>query len=79
MWQTFLLAAGAGGLNRFWFLFPLIVIVSLVYSASRYESPNRIIRRAGRLSLQIVGFMAVVLVLLAWAGVIVCGRLLPYL
>ena len=71
MEQTFLLAAGssllaAGTLGRLWFLFPLIVIVSLVYSASRYESPDRILRRAGRLGLQIAGFMTIVLALLAW-------------
>ena len=66
MWHSFVLAAGGGSLSRLWFLFPLIVIVSLVYSASRYESPERIFRRAGRLCLQITGFMAVVLVILAW-------------
>ena len=66
MCETYLLAAGPGGLSRLWFLFPLIVIISLVYSASRYELPDRIIRRAGKLCLQITGFMAVVLVLLAW-------------
>ncbi len=42
MWQTCLLAADAAPINRFWFLLPLIVIVSVVYSASRYESPGRI-------------------------------------
>ena len=66
MYQTLLLATGAGGLSRLWFLFPLIVMISLVYSASRYEAPDRIIRRAGKLCLQISGFMAVVLALLAW-------------
>jgi hypothetical protein len=65
MCQTFLFAAGALPLNRFWFLFPLILIISLVYSASRYEGPARIFRRAARLSLQITGFMAVVLAILA--------------
>jgi hypothetical protein len=64
MGQTFLLAAGTIG--RLWFLLPLIVIVSLVYSASRYESPERILRRAGRLGLQIAGFMTIILALLAW-------------
>ena len=36
---------------------PLIVVISLVYSASRYESPPRILRRAGRISVTIAGFM----------------------
>jgi hypothetical protein len=66
MLQTLLLAAGIGSISRLWFLLPLIVVISLVYSASRYEMPDRIIRRAGRLGLQIAGFMAVVLALLAW-------------
>ena len=66
MFQTFLLAAGVGSISRLWFLLPLIVVISLVYSASRYEMPDRIIRRAGRLGLQIAGFMAVVLALLSW-------------
>lgn len=64
--QTLLLAFGIGSISRLWFLLPLIVVISLVYSASRYEMPDRIIRRAGRLGLQIAGFMAVVLALLAW-------------
>ena len=64
MGSTFLLAAVT--LGRLWFLIPLIVIVSLVYSASRYESPGRILRRASRLGLQIAGFMTIVLALLAW-------------
>jgi hypothetical protein len=59
-------AGGAGLLGRLWFLPPLIIIVSLVYSASRYEAPDRILWRAGRLCVQIAGFMAVVLGLLAW-------------
>lgn len=66
MHPAFFLAAGLGGPSRLWFLFPLIVMISLVYSASRYEAPERIIRRAGKLCLQISGFMAVVLALLAW-------------
>lgn len=59
-------AGGAGALGRLWFLLPLIIIVSLVYSASRYESPQRIVSRASRYSVQIAAFMAVVLGLLAW-------------
>lgn len=64
--QILAAAIGGGALGRLWFLPPLIVIVSLVYSASRYESPGRIISRATRLCLQIAAFMAVVLGLLAW-------------
>ena len=40
-----------------WYLLPLALAISLVYSASRYELPERILGRAIRLFLQIVGFM----------------------
>jgi hypothetical protein len=52
--------------SRLWLLPPLIVVVSLVYSASRYEAPQRILVRAARLAAQIAGFMAAILALLAW-------------
>ncbi|HTI50086.1 MAG TPA: hypothetical protein VL475_04015 [Planctomycetaceae bacterium] len=64
MWDQLLLAAGAGPLTRIWFALPLIVAISLVYSASRYEAPPVILRRAGRLSLTITGFMLAVLAVL---------------
>jgi hypothetical protein len=43
--------------NVTWYLLPLALAISLVYSASRYELPERILSRATRLFLQIVGFM----------------------
>lgn len=52
--------------NITWYLFPLAMIVSLVYSASRFEIPERILRRAVWLFVQIIGFMAVVFGVL-WA------------
>lgn len=51
----------ANGPNVTWYLLPLAVVISLVYSASRYELPEAILKRAGRLFLTILGFMAVVL------------------
>jgi hypothetical protein len=66
MWPSVILAADGASLGRLWFLLPLIVIVSLVYSASRYESPSHILRRAAKYCLQIAGFMTAVLALLAW-------------
>lgn len=38
-------------------LVSLSAVISLVYSASRYESPERIIKKALRLFLTIVGCM----------------------
>lgn len=57
-------ALGFGSIHRTWYAIPLIVVISLVYSASRYESPPRILRRALRLGLTIAGFMAAVFALL---------------
>jgi len=48
-------------INYLWYLFPLAAVVSLVYSASRYESPKIILLRSGRLFTTIIIFMALVL------------------
>ena len=50
--------------NKLVFLVPLVVSISLVYAASRYEAPARIIRRSLRLSCSILMFMGVVFVFL---------------
>jgi hypothetical protein len=44
--------------NVTWYMLPLSLVISLVWSASRYEQPEYILGRALRLFLQIVGFMA---------------------
>ena len=44
-----------------WYLFPLAAVISLVYSATRFESPSRILSRAGKLFLQVLFFMAIIL------------------
>ena len=50
--------------NILWYLLPLAVCISLVYSASRYEEQESIVRRAVRLFLQITIFMLVVFTVL---------------
>ncbi len=50
--------------NISWYLLPLAMVVSLVYSASRFELPDRILQRAVWLFLQIVGFMGMVFAVL---------------
>lgn len=47
-----------------WHLIPLAAVISLVYSASRYELPERILRRAVRLFLTIMIFMGSVFAVL---------------
>ena len=63
----FLLADGQG-LNwrdgDLWYALPLIIAVSLVYAATRHEQMRPILLHAGRVALWIVGFMAVVFVVL---------------
>lgn len=50
--------------NVLWYLLPLAIAISLVYSASRFELPVRIMHRAIRLFLQIVLFMGAVFAVL---------------
>lgn len=59
--MSFLLANAQ---NITWYLLPLAVVISLCYSASRYELPEQILRRAARLFVTIILFMGVVLVVL---------------
>ena len=47
--------------NTIWYLLPLSAAISLVYSASRFELSSRVLRRAARLFVTIVGFMLLVL------------------
>jgi hypothetical protein len=54
----------AAELHVSFYLLPLAAVISLVYSASRYELPDKILSRALKLFLQIVGFMAAVFVVL---------------
>lgn len=62
MIDTFLLAVL--GIWDFWFALPLIVAVSLVYSATRHEQMGPILRHAVRVGIWIVGFMVIVFLIL---------------
>ena len=55
---TMLGLLGIAQANTTWYMLPLVLAISLVYSASRYELPEYILSRAFRLFLQIVIFMA---------------------
>jgi uncharacterized membrane protein len=48
--------------NQLWYALPLIVVVSLVYAATRHEQIGPILSHAVRIGVWIVGFMAVVFV-----------------
>jgi len=55
-------------INQMWYALPLIVVISLVYSATRHEAMHAILAHAARLGLMITGFMAAILVVLAFIG-----------
>jgi transcriptional regulator GlxA family with amidase domain len=50
--------------NQLWYLLPLVVAVSLVWSATRHEDMRLILRRALRSGLTILGLLAAAFVLL---------------
>jgi hypothetical protein len=52
-------------MNYMLYLFPLSAAVSLVYSATRYEHPPRILSNAFRLFIKILIFMGIALAILA--------------
>ncbi|MEK6247497.1 MAG: hypothetical protein N2C12_04910 [Planctomycetales bacterium] len=51
--------------NRIWFALPLVVSVSLVYSATRHEQSKPIFYHAFRTAIWILGFMVVAYVILS--------------
>ncbi len=48
--------------NEWWYALPLVIVVSLVYAATRHEAMKPILRHAMRFGTWIVGFMVVVFV-----------------
>lgn len=58
-----LLAAWAT--NPLWYALPLIVVVSLVYAATRHEDAGFILAHAIRIGVWIVGFMLTVFAVLS--------------
>lgn len=54
----------AGDINRFWFLVPLALAISLAYTASRYELPEVILRRAWTFFWKTLAFMGAIFVVL---------------
>jgi hypothetical protein len=52
-------------ISQFWYSAPLIIVVSLVYSATRHELMQPILAHAARTAVWITGFMVVVFLLLS--------------
>jgi hypothetical protein len=53
-------------INLMWYAVPLVVAISLVYSATHHEAMRPILAHALRLGLMIVGFMVAIMILLAF-------------
>jgi hypothetical protein len=54
--------------HQFWYLMPLLVVVSMVYAATRHEDMLPIFGHAVRFAFWIIGFMLVVMVVLLLLG-----------
>jgi len=50
--------------NDMWYSLPLVIAVSLVYSATRHEEVGQILTHAVRIGIWIAGFMAVIFIVL---------------
>ena len=55
-------------INQMWYALPLLVVVCLVYAATRHEEPGLILSHAVRLGTSITIFMAVVFAILYVIG-----------
>jgi len=56
-------------INQLWYALPLVVVVSLVYAATRHEPMGAILLHALRVGTMVVGFMLILfvfLLLLSW-------------
>lgn len=51
-------------MNVTWHLIPMAFVISLVYNASRYELPEKILRRSARWFVTILLFMGAIFSLL---------------
>lgn len=61
----------AARIHELWYALPLVVVVSLVYSATRYERPDDILIGSVRAGVWVCGFMGVIFALLWIAGMFV--------
>jgi len=54
----------AVGMNELWYALPLIVVISLVYSGTRYEQPEDILIGSVHSAKWVLGFMFIVFAVL---------------
>jgi len=64
MTHSSLLFALAGSVPNIYYAAPLIVVISLVYGATRHETPVEIINHSFRSIIWVVGFMAIIMAII---------------
>ena len=68
MWSV---ALPLAAINQLWYSLPLIVVISLVYSATRYDYWDNIFREAFRWGLRMSAFLAGIAVILYVMSIII--------
>ena len=53
---------------RIWYAVPLVVVVSLVYGATRHENLREIFIHSYRSAIWVIGFMAIIFAIIFVAG-----------
>jgi hypothetical protein len=53
---------------RFWYAIPLVLVVSLVYGATRHERMKEVIEQSIRTAIGLVGFMSAIFVVIWLIG-----------
>ena len=54
--------------NQLWYAVPLIVVISLVYGATRHENLKEILIQTYRSAVWVIGFMAIIFAVIFVAG-----------
>ncbi len=57
-----------GAIPRIWYALPLMVVVSLVYGATRHEHLREIVHHSIRSLIWVVGFMAIIFAIIFIGG-----------
>ena len=59
----------AQSLAKIWFALPLVIVISLVYGATRHEEMPEIVKQSYRSLIWVVGFMAIIFTIIFFAGI----------
>ena len=62
--MTDLLLLAQAEINQLWYAVPLILVISLVYAATRQEEMGAILRHARRVAVMVVSFLGIAFLVL---------------